>query len=235
MKRQQNSDKLEIMIRNNLLVAFTVAVAALATTQPAWASGVDTSDPSLPPNIGAYSTPGQIFATYNGPGLQIVFQNALLQPFAATTVRTIFGGVNEREQFNASLNGLLSVNGSPFALLNIAGLESTLAYGKSGNFTGTFNTEMVALDLSGATVFGPLMIRESPTLASLGQTTITSIGGGMYHVDSFFDVFTELSVDGGQTWIPQSGNPTHLQLVPEPGTLGLSLVFGTLAALWRRK
>jgi hypothetical protein len=58
------------------------------------------------------------------------------------------------------------------------------------------------------------MIRESPTLPSLGQTSITDLGGGLYQIDSFFDVFTELSIDGGNTWLPadssvhvQAGNP----------------------------
>ena len=42
----------------------------------------------------------------------------------------------------------------------------------------------------------PILIREDPAQASVGQTTITDLGGGLYHIDSFFDVFTELSVDG---------------------------------------
>jgi hypothetical protein len=77
-----------------------------------------------------------------------------------------------------------------------------------------YNTEMESLDITGSGKSGGLpagvMIRESPTLASLGQHRIIPLGGGQYAIDSFFDVFTELSLDGGQTWKPSSG-PIHLE------------------------
>jgi hypothetical protein len=77
------------------------------------------------------------------------------------------------------------------------------------------------------------MIRESPTLATTGLTSITNIGGGMFHIDSFFDVFTELSVDGGQNWIPSNG-VTRMTLVPEPGASGVILV-GIALGIGRRR
>jgi len=62
-------------------------------------------------------------------------------------------------------------------------------------FTGTLDTEMVSMDLTGNVSGYPVTIRESPTLASLGQTVIADDGGGGRMVaDSFFDVFVELSV-----------------------------------------
>ena len=50
----------------------------------------------------------------------------------------------------------------------------------------------------------------------------------MYQIDSFFDIFTELSVDGGATWIP-ADTSSHVDLVPvpEPSTLAL-LGFGAI-------
>ena len=56
---------------------------------------------------------------------------------------------------------------------------------------------LASLFLSGDVGGHDIQIRESPTLASLGETYIMDIGGGLYDIDSFFDVFTELSVDGG--------------------------------------
>ena len=83
------------------------------------------------------------------------------------------------------------------------------------------------------------MILESPTLWSFGQTTITDIGGGQYHIDSFFDIFTELSLDGGSTWLPSAGStrielgPNALQqVVPEPAALGL---LGVALLGWRQR
>ena len=77
------------------------------------------------------------------------------------------------------------------------------------------------MDLAGNVGGNPVMIRESPTLASTGQTTITDVGGGNFRIHSFFDVFTELSLDNGNTWIPQANGPTHVELgpVPEPTTM----------------
>ena len=36
----------------------------------------------------------------------------------------------------------------------------------------------------------------------------------VFRIDSFFDVFTELTLDGGQSWTP-GGSPMHLTGVPE--------------------
>ncbi|MES1181097.1 MAG: PEP-CTERM sorting domain-containing protein, partial [Verrucomicrobiota bacterium] len=55
-------------------------------------------------------------------------------------------------------------------------------------------------------------------------------------IDSFFDVFTELSLDGGATWMPDTSGPMHVNLVetPEPSVCALAgLAAGLLA--WRRK
>jgi hypothetical protein len=99
--------------------------------------------------------------------------------------------------------------------------------------TAAYDTEMLQLDLAGGTLPPGMMIRESPTLASMGRTTITDLGGGLYHIDSFFDVFTELSLDGGQSWTP-GDNPMHLNGSPEPGTLCL-LGLGSLGMLFVRR
>ncbi len=190
-------------------------VVWLATAQAAWASGVNTSNPNLPPNIGVYVTSDQVHATYNGPGFQIVLQDIRHQPFASTTVRTIVNGTDEQEEFDSHFDANGSVNGGALFPIQGNGDVTTVVMGKAGNTTGTFQTEMVVMTLTVSSPFGPFKVRESLTLPSTGVTTITDIGGGMYHIDSFFDVFTELSIDGGQTWIPQSDGPSRVNLVPE--------------------
>jgi hypothetical protein len=95
---------------------------------------------------------------------------------------------------------------------------------------------MIAMSLTGVAGTQTVMIRESPTLPSLGITSIQPSGSG-FAVDSFFDVFTELSLDGGTSWIPNSapsgyGPPgsTHVDLVPEPASFAM-LALGLLGAL----
>ena len=80
----------------------------------------------------------------------------------------------------------------------------------------TIPIEMIALSLVG--VINPLMrVRESPTLASTGSMTMTSDGSGTGGTfNSFFDVFFELSVDGGATFTPQG--PLHLTSTASPWT-----------------
>ncbi len=112
--------------------------------------------------------------------------------------------------------------------------------GSSGQ-DGYFDTEMLALSLVGLP--GGLMIRESPSRPSMGQTAIRNLGPGgpgpvcdPCTIDSFFDVFTELSIDGGQTWEQASG-PLRLTsaAIPEPSiALLLAPPAAALFALRRR-
>jgi hypothetical protein len=94
--------------------------------------------------------------------------------------------------------------------------------------TPWIDTEMLQLDLTGGTLPPGVMIRESPTRASTGKTTQTPVGGGVYHIDSFFDVFTELSIDGGANWMPAtSSNNGAMHLsggLPEPSSATLILL-----------
>lgn len=205
----------------NLSLRTTILVASLAVCGAASGS-IITADPSLPPNIGAYRTPADVHAQYIGPGLDIILSDVLHFGFI-NVIRTPLGP-NERESFDSTVNGRVSINGSPQLPVVLTGPVTTEVFGKTGNVTGTFATEMLQLDLIG----GAIMVRESPTLPSVGQTDITDLGGGSFRIDSFFDVFTELSLDGGQSWLPSLGS-ARVELVPEPATLAL-LGFG-LAAL----
>jgi hypothetical protein len=114
----------------------------------------------------------------------------------------------------------------------------------------TFDTEMLSLDIRESPTLGNIMVRESPSKASLGRTSISLDSGGQYRISSFFDIFTELSLDNGATWTPAGvpdagGNivPVSLHLegsgapVPEPSAIVLlgAGAFSVLAYLWRRR
>jgi PEP-CTERM motif len=99
---------------------------------------------------------------------------------------------------------------------------------KMSNFspsdTGPFDIELLSLQLSGTDpVLGAYVLRESPTLASHGPHTLTpDVGAGVVNIDSFFDVFFELSLNSGP-FIPFSGSmPMNLISVPEPSSIALA-------------
>ena len=81
-----------------------------------------------------------------------------------------------------------------------------------------YDTEMLALIV---TLPNGMKVRESPTKASTGKTSmrnrILELESVSYAIDSFFDVFTELSVDDGQTWVA-GDDCVHLAMhnAPDP-------------------
>jgi len=99
------------------------------------------------------------------------------------------------------------------------------------------STEMVALSLQ--SVMNPtILIRESPIFASHGRMTITSDGSGMGGTfDSFFDIFTDLSLDGGLSWHPQdllnlASAGSLWSTLPPPGTPIVEGLVGDGMANW---
>ena len=200
--------------------ALTFCVSSLA--------GVIVNDPRLPPVAGVYRTAADVHADYMAGGNLLSLHN--IQHFGFSSVVITNAPPNELEQFDSIVEGDAFLNGSFVGHFATNAAVNTVVFNKSGLTTGTFQTEMLALSLSAPTSAGTLLIRESPTLPSLGTTTVAALGGGRYQIESFFDVFTELSIDGGQTFIPSIGS-TRVELIPEPSSL-LLLLCGLLVSGW---
>ncbi len=76
-----------------------------------------------------------------------------------------------------------------------------------------FNTELVTFELRGSGMPDNIVVRESSDLVSSGVATITAISGGMNRVESHYDVWLEISLDGGRTW-NQAQDAVRMTLQP---------------------
>ena len=121
--------------------------------------------------------------------------------------------------FMSEVDGLFSMDGGiSFVPISApAHCVVNVTYNHTTGDVDYYDNQMLILDVPGLP-FG-MKIRQSPIMASLGVTTIRPAPGG-YWISSFFDVFTELSMDGGLTWIPSADSAG----VPLAGHMALDYV-----------
>ena len=80
------------------------------------------------------------------------------------------------------------------------GVAASIRHTQDTGGTQLFDTEMLSLNIANAAA--GFQLRESPTRQSLGKHTVRPGNNGNYFVSSFFDVFLDLSIDGGASWVP---------------------------------
>ena len=204
--------------------ALALGILSIATTAHA---DLITAIPDLPPLGGVYLST-DVHQIFGGPALEFIL--SLPQHKVIVDELKLKQGTDQQETFFSTLdanlevkvNGVTQSNGP----IQANGLTTTVVHNRydAGGVeltTGDFDTEMLALNLSGGTLPPGVMIRESPTRASLGHTKTTALPGGLYQIESFFDVFTELSIDNGVSWMPSTNGAGHVTLVPEPTSMSL--------------
>ena len=119
------------------------------------------------------------------------------------------GGIDE---FPSGALLTLDVPGSGLAHVTLNGPSRVLRSDPSdsdGDGRMEIETELLSMDLSGMSPLGPMRLRESPTRASLGRI-VQQTPGVDFPADSFFDVFFEVSLDGGANWLPMD-QPLRMQ------------------------
>ena len=91
------------------------------------------------------------------------------------------------------------------------------------------------MSLSGMVSGISIEIRESPQKKSEGKTKVDKLGPGQFEIDSFFDVFVELSINGGP-FQPQTNESLRMDLRPVPEPSGLVMLLAALPLLsWMAK
>jgi hypothetical protein len=225
-------------------MSFVFAAAlglAMVGSNEAKAFDLITKNPGLPPTDPNAAYVAQNDAAYPQysvvlpfPFFHFRFINVVVVPSPGPN------GPNEIATFDSTLAGTALVGGTlvPYTL---TGPVSVTTFGNFGMVTGAFDELMTSMDLTG-TVAGhsvEIMLDPNPNNPSTGSTTVTAIGGGLYDIHSFFDVFTELSIDHG-AFAPASGSVLmSLQSIPEPSTwimlLTAGLIVPSACARWGRR
>jgi hypothetical protein len=172
-------------------------------------------DSILPPPHSEYLDKGGWFAFYpNGIVISNVhqhgFTSSIVPPLPGITTSHTFGETVGLEV--SQDGGLTFTHATASATVTF---QITCRLGGDG-ITQYYDTEMMQLDISGGTLPPYVMIRESPTRASLGRTSEKSLLTGDYGIESFFDIYTEVSTDGGFSWLPTIVSPATVYLRPVP-------------------
>ena len=163
----------------------------------------------LPPANRVYVSVQDFQAAYaNG----IVIKNVSHKGFTQGLPPPPAGG-SQTHQFNSRMRFLISQNGGQTFSPGLAFADVVVRVGSSQDQDSTrfFDTEMLSLSIHGGSLPTGVMLRESPTKQSLGRTSIR-VTPTNYQISSFFDIFTELSLDGGQNWSPSITGPVEVDL-----------------------
>ena len=78
--------------------------------------------------------------------------------------------------------------------------ESIVLTSDSGD-RRVYTTELVTFQLADGMPDG-VVVRESPDLVSAGPAVVTPTADGLHRVEAHYDVWLEISLDGGRSWEP---------------------------------
>lgn len=219
----------------SLLAAAFLACLLLVTPQAARANIIETTA-TLPPTSGGYTLPTicvNIVCLVNGDVSNFVTTSV----FAANQV------VDGTAQFTGDF--YQNIGGTPGAFITGISITADVGFtyfGRTGpDELGTFPSQLTEFQFN-TTINGHMLdAMLNSSTPSTGTTSIHSISGtldGPFEVNSFFDVFAEISIDGGP-FVPGPERITSLQsTVPEPSPVLLLLTGiagATLVSGLRRK
>lgn len=188
------------------------------TCLPAAFADVFAPTPAVLPSNGAYVVADTCVSV-------LCIKNIQLSDFDTFNSSIVLG--NELTQSNVTMTADLYQNvggmAGPFVTSIVMNGEMDITYFSKSSLTGTgdFNTQITALDLGGSFVGLTGMHTVDAGLdssdMSTGMTSIDQVSSSpdLFRISSFFDVFVELSLDGG----PSMAGPERVASLvetPEP-------------------
>ena len=187
----------------------------------------------LPPAKAAYKTLPDALPLRYGNGLITTryrhrfLTNVITPPLLGTT--KTYSTLGSELLFDVSTDGGLSFQ----PVRALANMSLLISHTQDVGGIEHYDTELLSLDFTGGNLPSGAMFRESPTRQSLGQTTIRPVqsqpGPIMYGISSFIDIWTDVSLDGGQTW--SSADHTARVVAVAPPLLSIRLE-GTQAVIF---
>jgi len=226
------------IVRTVFLVLGSVAGLAITGGNHVKAYDIITTDPRLPPRDPTAAYFAQNPASYPAYGV------TLPNPFSVgsfTNIMVTNSGQNELASFDATFSGFAIAGGSTVPV-TLTGPVKVTTFGNVGQTTGSFAELMTSMDLTGMLAGHSVEIMLDPSQASTGQTTVTDISGGkgtLFDIHSFFDVFTELSLDHGAFAPASGGTIMSLSSIPEPSAWIMFITAGLIVpaayARWGRR
>jgi PEP-CTERM motif len=206
----------------------------LAAMTAAWGA-VISSTPTLPVIGSSYasSTGVGCFPAVPPAGVCIAPGTFTLTSLVSST----FDATGQDIVANVFYAGILTTLGNvPIGPISLSGTMEQEVHGRtSPTELGTWATELISLSLSGPVLGHTLTLMLDPLHSSTGVTSIVPLGDNgetLFRIDSFFDVFVELTLDT-PTPLHTTRGPIRASLVPEPSTL--ALLAGALVAFASRR
>lgn len=210
-------------------------LAALAPSGPAGASVLSDS-PTLPV-LGMPYLPAAGAGCFAAAGVCITAGSLTLTSLLSSSLDAAGQTIVTTAAYSGLLTTLAAV---PIALVQLLGTVEQLVQGRgSATELGRWTTGLVAMSLNGTVLGRNLTLGLDPAQASTGVTSVAPLPGsdGTYVIDSFFDVFFMLTLEGSPPLSTTVGPIRgELTAVPEPAVLALLL--GSclmLAAVARRR
>lgn len=197
-----------------LAAALAVVGGGVAKASP---TGINVDSPNLPVlgNHGSiYYKPKRL--CFDGICIGHAFHKV------TSVISKTFVGGNQLDSFNSLYEGHLSIENQEVGRITLTGVTDVTIFGRTSDTeTGSFDTQMTSLDLTGSFGGHSIEIINDPSQTSSGHTTVEQVAPHEWHINSFFDVFTELSLDNGP-FMPATTGAAHVDLeVAEPATLSL--------------